>query len=159
MGLVRTHLWFAKDGHEAAQFYVSVVPRSRITRVVNATAGIPDVPEGTPFITELELDGHPVTILTAGPTFTLDEAFSFYLSVDTQDEVDHYWQALAADGGEHGPCGWLKDRYGVSWQVVPRALDDIMSRPDAAGVARATQAMLKMHKLEIAPLEAAYAGG
>lgn len=158
MGKVRTHLWFAENGHEAAQFYVSVVPNSRITNVVNATAGIPDVPEGTPFIVELELDGHAVTILTAGPAFTLDEAFSLYLSADSQEEVDHYWEALTADGGEPSRCGWLKDRYGVSWQVVPTALDDIMSRPDAAGVARATQAMLQMGKLEIAPLEAAYAG-
>ena len=90
--------------------------------------------------------------------FRLDEAFSFYLGVDTQEEVDHYWEALVAGGGEHGPCGWLKDRWGVSWQVVPRVLEDIMTRPDAAGVARATQAMLQMQKLEIAPLEAAYAG-
>lgn len=158
MGMVRTHLWFVENGHEAAQFYVSVVPRSRITRVVHATAGVPDVPEGSPFIVELELDGHAVTILTAGPSFTPDEAFSFYLEVDTQDDVDHYWDALVAGGGSHGPCGWLKDRYGVSWQVVPRALDDVMSRPDPAGVARAMQAMLQMGKLEIAPLEAAYAG-
>ena len=158
MGMVRTHLWFAKDGHEAAQFYVSVVPRSRITRVVEATDGIPDVAPGTPFVIELELDGHPVTILTAGPAFTLDEAFSFYLGVDTQEEVDHYWEALVAGGGEHSQCGWLKDRFGVSWQVVPRALDEILSRPDADGVQRATAAMLQMRKLEIAPLEAAYAG-
>ncbi|MCC2320342.1 VOC family protein [Cellulomonas xiejunii] len=158
MGMVRTHLWFARDGHEAAQFYVSVIPNSRITKVVDAGPGVPDVPEGTPFIVELELDGHAVTILTAGPSFTPDEAFSFYLSVDGQEEVDHYWQTLIADGGEPSQCGWLKDRYGVSWQVVPKALDDIMSRPDAAGVARATQAMLQMRKLEIAPLEAAYAG-
>ncbi len=159
MGMVRTHLWFVDDGYEAAQFYVSVIPRSRITKVVHASAGVPDVEEGAPFVVELELDGHPVTILTAGPSLRLDEAFSFYLSVDTQDDVDHYWETLAADGGEHGPCGWLKDRFGVSWQVVPRALDDILTRPDAAGVQRATAAMLQMHKLEIAPLEAAYAGG
>lgn len=158
MGMVRSHLWFAERGHEAAQFYVSVVPRSRITRVQRAPAGVPDVAEGEPFVVELELDGHAVTILTAGPAFTLDEAFSFYLSADSQEEVDHYWQTLIADGGEPSQCGWLKDRYGVSWQVVPKALDDIMSRPDAAGVARATQAMLQMRKLEIAPLEAAYAG-
>ena len=158
MGMVRTHLWFAEHGHEAAQFWVSVVPRSRITRVVEAADGIPDVAPGTPFVIELELDGHAVTVLTAGPAFTLDEAFSFHLSVDTQEEVDHYWEALAAGGGEHSQCGWLKDRYGVSWQVVPRALDEIMSRPDAAGVQRATAAMLQMRKLEIAPLEAAYAG-
>ena len=158
MGMVRTHLWFAEDGHEAAEFYVSVIPRSRITSVQHASEGVPDVPAGTPFIVELDLDGHAVTILTAGPAFTLDEAFSFVLSVDTQEEVDHYWDALVAGGGEHSQCGWLRDRYGVSWQVVPRALEEIMSRPDAAGVQRATAAMLQMRKLEIAPLEAAYAG-
>lgn len=158
MGMVRTHLWFAERGHEAAQFYVSVVPRSRVTRVVEASEGIPGVEPGTPFVVELELDGHPVTILTAGPVFRLDEAFSFVLEVDGQEEVDHYWDALVAGGGEHSQCGWLKDRYGVSWQVVPRQLDEIMSRPDADGVRRATAAMMQMRRLEIAPLEAAYAG-
>lgn len=158
MGMVRSHLWFVERGHEAAQFYVDVVPRSRITRVTTAPPGVPDVPEGTPFVVELELDGHAVTFLTAGPALRLDDAFSFLLSVDGQDEVDHFWEVLAADGGRHGQCGWLTDRFGVSWQVVPRALDDIMTRPDPAGVARATAAMLTMTKLEIVPLEAAYAG-
>ncbi len=158
MGVVRTHLWFPERGHEAAQFYVSVVPNSRITSVVAAPPGVPDVPEGEPFVVELDLDGHAVTILTAGPAFRLDEAFSLYLVVDTQEEVDHYWEALTADGGEPGQCGWLKDRFGVSWQVVPRMLDELWDRPDAAGVQRATQVMLGMKKLEIAPLEAAYAG-
>jgi len=159
MGMVRTHLWYAENGYEAAQFYVSVVPRSKITRVVHAPAGVPDVPEGAPYVVDLALDGHAVTILTAGPAFRLDEAFSFALVVETQEEVDHYWEALMADGGSPSQCGWLTDRFGVSWQVVPRALDEILSRPDAAGVHRATQAMLQMRKLEIAPLEAAYAGG
>ncbi|WP_309134776.1 VOC family protein [Cellulomonas sp.] len=158
MGMVRTHLWFPERGHEAAQFYASVVPNSRITSVVTSQPGVPDVPEGVPFIVEMELDGHAVTILTAGPEFRLDEAFSFYLSVDTQEEVDHYWEALQAGGGEPSQCGWLKDRFGVSWQVVPKVLDDIMTRPDAEGVARATKVMLTMTRLEIAPLEAAYAG-
>lgn len=158
MGMVRTHLWFPERGHEAAQFYASVVPNSRITSVVRAPAGVPGVVEGEPFIVEMELDGHAVTILTAGPDFRLDEAFSFYLSVETQEEVDHYWEALQEGGGEPSQCGWLKDRYGVSWQVIPKALDDIMSRPDPEGVARATKVMLTMGKLDIAPLEAAYAG-
>ena len=158
MAAIRTHLWFPERGAEAAEFWVSVVPSSRITRVVHASEGMPGVEPGTPFIVELELDGHAVTVLTAGPAFTLDEAFSFVLAVDTQEEVDHYWDVLATGGGSHGPCGWLKDRFGVSWQVVPRALDDIMGRPDAAGVQRATQAMLQMTKLDVAALEAAYAG-
>lgn len=158
MGMVRTHLWFVENGLEAAEFYVSVIPRSRIQRVTYAGPGFPGVPEGSPFVIELELDGHEVTILTAGPEFRLDESFSFYLRVETQEEVDHYWEALVAGGGEHGPCGWLKDRYGVSWQVVPRALEDVMAGDDREGVARAAQAMLQMGKLEIAPLAAAYAG-
>lgn len=158
MGIVRTHLWFVEDGLEAAEFYVSVIPRSRIDRVTNAGPGFPGVEEGTPFVIDLTLDGHEVTILVAGTMFRLDEAFSFYLAVDSQEEVDHYWEALVARGGEHGPCGWLKDRFGVSWQVIPRALEDIMNRPDRDGVARAAQAMLQMGKIEIAPLESAYAG-
>jgi predicted 3-demethylubiquinone-9 3-methyltransferase (glyoxalase superfamily) len=158
MGIVRPHLWFHDRAEEAAAFYASVVPNSSVTRVTHAPPGIPDMEEGAPFIVEFTLDGMPVTGLNAGPALTLDEAFSFYLTCENQEEVDHYWEALAADGGKHGPCGWLTDRFGVSWQVVPRQLDDIMSRPDAAGVARATAVMLTMTKLEIEPLEAAYAG-
>ncbi len=158
MGIVRPHLWFHDSAEQAAQFYASVVPNSSVTRVVTAPAGVPDVEEGAPFIVDFTLDGMPVTALNAGSAFTLDEAFSMYLTCETQEEVDHYWDALAADGGKHGPCGWLTDRFGVSWQVVPRQLDDLMSRPDADGVARATAAMLAMTKLEIEPLEAAYAG-
>ncbi|QCB93018.1 VOC family protein [Cellulomonas shaoxiangyii] len=157
MGAVRTHLWFPEHGYQAAEFYVSVVPSSRITAVVAAPPGVPDVHEGDPFVVELELDGHAVTILTAGPAFRLDEAFSLYLVAETQEEVDHYWETLTADGGEPGRCGWLKDRFGVSWQVVPRMLDELWGRPDAAGVQRAMQLMLGMTKIEIAPLEAAYA--
>jgi len=158
MGMVRPHLWFHDRAEEAAEFYASVVPNSAVTRVVTAPAGVPDVVEGAPFIVDLTLDGMPLTAINAGSAFTLDEAFSLYLTCEDQAQVDHYWEALAADGGKHGPCGWLTDRYGVSWQVVPRQLDDIMSRPDAAGVARATAAMLAMTELEIEPLEAAYAG-
>ena len=98
------------------------------------------------------------TPLAPAGSLTLDDAFSVLLSVDSQDEVDHYWDVLTADGGQPGQCGWLRDRFGVSWQVVPRQLGEIMSRPDAAGVARATQAMLAMSKLDLPALEAAYAG-
>jgi predicted 3-demethylubiquinone-9 3-methyltransferase (glyoxalase superfamily) len=158
MGIVRPHLWFHDRAEQAAEFYASIVPNSRVTRVITSPAGIPDVDEGAPFIVEFELDGMPVTAINAGDSFTLDEAFSFYLTCDGQEEVDHYWEALVADGGVHSQCGWLRDRFGVSWQVVPRQLDDIMSRPDPAGVARATAVMLGMKKLEVEPLEAAYAG-
>ena len=158
MGIVRPHLWFHDRAEEAAAFYASVIPNSSVTRVIPAPPGVPDVPEGAPFVVELVLDGMPVTALNAGPSRTLDEAFSMYLTCEDQEEVDHYWEALATDGGKHGQCGWLTDRFGLSWQVIPRQLDDLMTRPDAAGIARATAVMLGMTKLEIEPLEAAYAG-
>ena len=102
-------------------------------------------------------DGLPFTALNGGPVFKFNEAISLQIYCANQQEVDHYWNQLTA-GGQEQPCGWLKDRFGVSWQVVPRQLGEIMSRPDAAGVARSTQAMLAMSKLDVAALEAAYAG-
>lgn len=117
---------------------------------------MPGVPEGSPFVVELTLAGVPFTFLSAGPVYTLDDAFSIYLTVDGQDEVDHYWDVLTADGGQPGQCGWLVDRFGVSWQVVPVQFEEIMSRSDADGVARATAAMFTMSKLDIATLESAY---
>jgi len=158
MGAVRPHLWFHDRAEEAAEFYAKTIPNTTITSVVTAPPGIPDVPEGAPFIVELVIDGMPATFLNAGPAFTLDEAFSFYLTCEDQAEVDRYWEELSADGGRTSQCGWLRDRFGVSWQVVPRQLDDVMSRPDAAGVARATAALMRMTKIDVATLEAAYAG-
>lgn len=158
MVAVRSHLWFDDQALEAAELYASVLPDTVITSVVRAPAGAPDVAEGAPFVVELDLVGVPFTFLNAGPTFRLDEAFSVLLQVDTQDEVDRYWKALLADGGQESRCGWLVDRFGVSWQVVPSALARVMSGPDAEGVARATAAMLSMTKLDVAVLEAAYAG-
>ncbi|WP_199424651.1 VOC family protein [Actinotalea solisilvae] len=158
MGNVRPHLWFASGAEEAAAFYAATVKNSSVTNVVTALPGTPGVEEGAAFIVDFVLDGMPVTAINAGPQFRLDEAFSFYLTCDTQAEVDHYWEALVADGGEHSQCGWLKDRFGVSWQVVPRQLEDLMSRPDAAGVQRAFEAMMGMQKLDVAALEAAYEG-
>lgn len=158
MGIVRTHLWFVEDGLEAAEFYVSVIPRSRIDRVTNAGPGFPGVEEGTPFVIDLTLDGHEVTILVAGPMFRLDEAFSFYLSVQTQEEVDHYWELLTADGGEPGPCGWCKDRFGVSWQVVPERLDELCGDYTTEANLRVLRAMFSMTKLDLDALEKAYVG-
>ncbi|WP_149204305.1 VOC family protein [Actinotalea subterranea] len=158
MGSVRPYLWFHKDAEKAADFYVSVIPNSSVTRVVPAPPGTPDVEEDSAFLVDFVLDGMPVTAMNAGPTFTLDEAFSMCLECDGQAEVDHYWEALVAGGGEHSQCGWLKDRFGLSWQVTPKQLDEIMGGPDEAGVARAMQAMLGMQKLDIAALQAAYDG-
>ncbi len=158
MGVVRPHLWYHARAEEAAAFYASVIPNSSVTNVASAPPGVPDLAEGAPFIIDFVLDGMPVTAINAGPSFTLDEAFSMYLTCENQEEVDRYWDVLAADGGEHSQCGWLRDRFGLSWQVVPRQLEEVMSRPDPEGVARAMQAMLGMTKLDVAALEAAYEG-
>lgn len=158
MGVVRPHLWFHEHAEEAAEFYTSVVPNSAVTKVTRAPGDVPGVDEGVPFIVDFTLDGMPVTAINAGPHFTLDEAFSFYLECDGQEEVDRYWEALVEGGGEHTQCGWLRDRYGVSWQVVPKQLEQIMSGSDPDGVARAMRAMLAMQKLDIAQLRAAYDG-
>jgi len=158
MGIVHPHLWFHTDAEDAAAFYAAVIPNSTVARVVSAPPGVPGVDEGMPFIVEFVLDGMPVTAINGGPALTLDDAFSMYLACETQAEVDHYWGALVAGGGKHGQCGWLTDRFGLSWQVVPRQLEEIMSGPKTAGVARAMAAMLRMTKLDIAQLEAAYDG-
>ena len=152
-------LWFDDQAQEAAEFYCSVVPNSRILQVSRYAADTPsDKPLGSVLTVEFELDGVRWTALNGGPHFRPDEAFSFVVRTDTQEESDHYWDALREGGGEESMCGWLKDRFGVSWQVVPTGLEDVMSGPDAQGVARATRAMMQMDKLEIAPLRAAYEG-
>lgn len=115
------------------------------------------MPDGGIGIVEIELDGHRVTLLNAGTYFTLDEAFSFVLECDTQEEVDRYWDALLADGGEPSECGWLKDRFGVSWQVLPKGVDDLTFEPSEAG-RRALECMLGQKKLDINAIRAAYDG-
>jgi len=157
MGIVRPHLWYHSQALEAAEFYVSLIPNSQIRSVTHAPPGIPDVAEGTPFIVDFTLDGMPVQAISAGPSLTLDEAFSFIIDVETQDEIDHYWDALTADGGEPGQCGWCTDRFGLSWQVVPRVLEEYLSGSDERSQ-RATQEMLTQTKLDIARLRAAYDG-
>lgn len=157
MGTVHTHLWFNGQAEEAAELWTSIVPNSRILSVRRAPAGIPGVEEGQAFVVELELDGHRVTALNAGPEFTLDEAFSFFLECRTQDEVNTYWEALLADGGQPSQCGWLRDRFGVSWQVVPAGLDDLVFAPGEAG-ARAMACMMGQVKLDIGEIRAAHDG-
>jgi predicted 3-demethylubiquinone-9 3-methyltransferase (glyoxalase superfamily) len=158
MASVRTFLWFGNDqAGEAAQYYAKHIPGSSVDRVLTAPEGGPGTP-GEPFVVEFTVAGQPVTGLNAGPMFHLDEAFSFYLLVDTQDEVDHYWDVLTADGGEPGPCGWCKDRFGVSWQVIPKRLEELSGDYTTEANKRALQAMLKMGKIDIAGIEAAYAG-
>lgn len=158
---VRPHLWFGNDqAAEAAQFYADNIPGSSVDSTLNAPEGVPEIniPPGEPFIVEFTVAGMPVIGLNAGPTFSLDEAFSFYLRVDSQEEVDHFWSLLTADGGEPGPCGWCKDRFGVSWQVIPTRLEELCGDYTTEANRRAMNAMLKMQKIDIPTLEAAYRG-
>ena len=159
MVIVRPHLWFGNDqAVEAARFYAEHIPGSSVGRVLTAPDGVPGVAGGSQFIVEFTVAGLDVVGLNAGPAFTLDEAFSFYLLVDTQEEVDRYWELLTADGGEPAPCGWCKDRFGVSWQVVPRRLEELCGDYSTDANKRAMDAMLQMGKIDIAALEEAYAG-
>ncbi|QBJ97707.1 VOC family protein [Rhodococcus sp. ABRD24] len=150
-------LWFDTEGEEAAQFYTSVFKNSRILNVSRYGPGM-HRPEGLALTVEFELDGQKFTILNGGPEFTFDEAISFQVSCADQAEVDGYWSKLTADGGQESQCGWLKDRYGVSWQIIPAALGSYIGGADAEGAQRATQAMLGMRKLDIGVIRAAYEG-
>jgi predicted 3-demethylubiquinone-9 3-methyltransferase (glyoxalase superfamily) len=154
MGRVTPCLWFDTEGQEAAEFYVSVFKNSRILNTSYYGEAGPR-PAGTVLTVEFELDGQVFTALNGGPEFTFSEAVSFQVSCADQAEVDYYWDNLTAGGGEPGPCGWLKDRYGVSWQIVPTVMDELMSDPDPARAARAMKAMMSMGKLDIAALQAA----
>ncbi|MGW6024538.1 VOC family protein [Streptomyces sp. NPDC055099] len=146
-------LWFDTQGEDAAKFYVSVFPNSKITNVVHYGAAGPR-PAGTVMTVDFELDGLPYLALNGGPEFTFNEAVSFTIECADQKEVDHYWTKLS-EGGEEGPCGWLKDKFGLSWQVVPAALGELVSDPDEARAQRAMTAMLGMKKIDVAALYAA----
>ncbi len=150
------NLWFDGQAEEAAQFYTSVFPRSRIVSTARYPEGLPG-PAGTVMTVEFELDGQRFVGINGGPQFTFSEAVSFAITCMDQDEVDHYWSRLS-EGGSEGPCGWLKDRYGLSWQVVPAGFDEVFNDPDPAPAQRAMQAMLGMTKLDIGVLRAAADG-
>jgi predicted 3-demethylubiquinone-9 3-methyltransferase (glyoxalase superfamily) len=147
-------LWFDTQGEEAATFYVSVFPNSRIVRVSHYVEVGPG-PAGSVMTVEFELDGRSFVALNGGPVFTFSEAVSLQIDCADQDEVDHYWSRLA-EGGEEGPCGWLKDRYGLSWQVVPATLLRLASDPDPAKSQAVIRVMLGMKKLIVSELQAAY---
>lgn len=146
-------LWFDGQGEEAAQFYCSVFPNSRITDVARYGKAGPGR-EGDVMVVSFELDGQPYVALNGGPQFTFDEAISFQIDCASQEEADHYWYALSKDG-EEGPCGWLKDRYGLSWQVVPRRMIELLADPDPERSARAMAAMLQMRRIDMAEVERA----
>jgi predicted 3-demethylubiquinone-9 3-methyltransferase (glyoxalase superfamily) len=146
-------LWFDGQAEPAATLYTEIFPNSRILRVTPYPPGAPG-PEGTVMTVNFSLDGQEYVGLNGGPHFTFSEAISFQIFCADQDEVDHYWNRLS-EGGEEDQCGWLKDRFGVSWQVVPTVLDELLGDPDPARARRATQAMLGMRKLDIAALRQA----
>jgi predicted 3-demethylubiquinone-9 3-methyltransferase (glyoxalase superfamily) len=153
-----TCLWFNGQAEDAATFYASLFPDSRVGTVAASTAETPSGPKGMPLTVEFTLFGQPFVGLNGGPDFTFNEAISFQVHCKDQAEVDRYWDALTADGGEPGPCGWLKDRFGVSWQVIPTRLTDLIQGSDPAGAERAMKAMLAMSKIDVAEIERAYAG-
>lgn len=149
-------LWFDDQAEEAANFYVSIFPNSKILAASRYGEAGPG-PKGQVMTIRFELDGQTFTALNGGPHFQFNEAVSFVIDCADQAEVDHYWDRLV-DGGTPSQCGWLKDRYGLSWQVVPTVLYELIGDADPAKAQRATQAMLKMVKLDIAALKAAHAG-
>jgi predicted 3-demethylubiquinone-9 3-methyltransferase (glyoxalase superfamily) len=155
-------LWFADEAEEAARYYTGIFPKSKInatTRYGSAGHEVHGRPAGSVMTVEFELDGQKFTALNGGPYFTFNEAVSLQVMCESQDEVDYYWEKLGAGGDPKAQqCGWLKDRYGVSWQVVPEGMDEMFSDPTSAGAARAMSAMLQMKKLDVAELRRAYEG-
>ena len=149
------HLWYNKEAEDAAHFYTSIFPDSRIDRVTSMPTETPSGPPGSVKVVDLTIFGQPIIAITAGPLEPFNHAISFCVMCETQAEIDEYWAALL-DGGSPEQCGWLKDRYGVAWQVMPVALGDMLADPDPARAKRVADAMLTMKKFDLAGLEAAY---
>ena len=149
---IKPFLWFDHQAEEAAQYYCSIFKNSRMLEVARYPEGSP-APAGSVMIASFELEGIQFVALNAGPQFKFSEAISFVVSTDTQEETDYYWTKLTADGGQESACGWLKDKFGLSWQITPKRLIDLISSKDKATATRVMQAMLKMHKIDIATLE------
>ncbi|MDB5238977.1 MAG: hypothetical protein JWO00_312 [Candidatus Parcubacteria bacterium] len=161
MHKITPFLWFDTQAEEAANFYVSLFKNSKITNVSRYSkenTEVSGMPEGTAMVVAFELEGQAFSALNGGPLFKFTEAISFSVSCKDQAEVDHFWNALIANGGEESQCGWLKDRFGLSWQIVPEALGELMSDPDPVKAGRTMEAMLTMKKLDVAKLQAAHDG-
>jgi predicted 3-demethylubiquinone-9 3-methyltransferase (glyoxalase superfamily) len=156
MHKITPFLWFDDQAEEAAHFYVSLFRNSKIGQVTRYGDGAPGA-KGTVMTISFELDGQPVTALNGGPIYKFSEAVSFSVSCDDQAEVDRLWDRLC-EGGQPGPCAWLKDRFGLSWQIVPTALPELLADPDPVKSKRVMEAMLKMSKIDIAKLREAHAG-
>jgi predicted 3-demethylubiquinone-9 3-methyltransferase (glyoxalase superfamily) len=156
MSKITPCLWFNGQAEEAANFYVSLLPNSRIDKVMRSPANTPSAPAGAVLTVEFTLAGQPFIGLNGGPQFPFTEAVSFTIHCEDQAEVDRLWEALTQGGGSPGPCGWLKDRFGLSWQIVPRTLPELLRDPDREAAGRVMQAMLRMGKIDIEGLMRAY---
>ena len=157
MQRITPFLWYSHQAQEAAEFYTSIFPDSRIKRVVTMPSESPSGPPGSVKVVDFVLSGQSFTAMSAGPMDPFNHAVSFVVNCEDQAEIDRYWNALL-EGGSAEQCGWLKDRYGVSWQIVPTVMVDMMASSDVEKAKRATNAMLKMVKFDIAALQAAYSG-
>jgi predicted 3-demethylubiquinone-9 3-methyltransferase (glyoxalase superfamily) len=156
MQKITPYLWFDGQAEEAAGYYTSIFKNSRVLDVTRYGEAGP-LPEGTVLTVTFEIEGQEFVALNGGPEFTFNESISFFVNCQTQAEVDELWERLS-DGGEKGPCGWLKDRYGVSWQIIPSALGELLHDPDPAKSNRVMKAMLAMSKIDIQGLRDAYEG-
>lgn len=154
MNAVTPSLTFKDRAEEAIKLYTSVIKNSKINSVMRSDGA--GVPKGSVLHASFELDGREFTAMDGGPSFSFTEGFSLAATCDTQDELDNIWNRLSSDGGEEGRCGWLKDRFGVSWQVVPRALGEMMSHPESGNSGKVMEALMKMDKIDIATLKQAY---
>ena len=155
---IATCLWFNKNAEEAARFYAATFPDSRVTAVRKSPSDYPNGKTGDVLTVEFTVLGQPFVGLNGGPAFTFDEAVSFQVFTDTQEETDRYWNAIVGNSGQESMCSWCKDKFGLSWQIVPRALTDALADPDTAAARRAMEAMMTMKKIDIATIEAARRG-
>ena len=158
MPKITPFLWYSSQAEEAAAFYASIFPDSRVNRVVSLPSDSPSGPPGSVKIVDFVLFGQPFTAMSAGPLDPFNHAVSFVVNCETQAEIDRYWDALLANGGSAEQCGWLKDRFGLLWQIVPTVFPRMMADPDRARARRASDAMMKMVKFDIAALQAAFDG-
>jgi predicted 3-demethylubiquinone-9 3-methyltransferase (glyoxalase superfamily) len=152
---ITPYLWFNKEAEEAAKFYASIFPNSHVDRVADMPADSPSGPAGTVKMVDFTLFGQPFQAMSAGPLDNFNHAISLAVSCDTQEEIDRYWTALC-EGGQAEPCGWVKDKFGVSWQIQPAILEDLIADPDRAAGKRTAEAMMKMKKLDLAALQRAH---
>jgi predicted 3-demethylubiquinone-9 3-methyltransferase (glyoxalase superfamily) len=156
MNAVTPSLTFKDHAEDAIKLYVSVIKNSKIGDIMRSEGGSTPIPEGSVLHATFELDGQTFTAMDGGPSFSFSEGFSMVVTCDTQGELDNIWARLSSNGGEEGRCGWLKDRFGVSWQVIPRALGEMMEHPHAGNPGKVMEALLKMDKIDIATLKRAY---